>query len=192
MKFHLNRVVGNTILTYEEMATIITQIECILNSRPICPLTDDPDDLNVLTPGHFLIGRYLQTVPEPQIMQLPINRLTRWQHITQMVQSFWTKWSKEYLQRHQTIYKWKQTTPINAGTLVLIMDERYPPAKWPLGRIIKTHPGKDNVVRVVTIKTGSTTITRPVTKLCFMPILSDETDDSNTGGSKVGGNVQNI
>jgi len=31
--------------------------------------------------------------------------------------------------------------------MVLIMDKRYSPTKWPLGRIIKTHPGEDGHVR---------------------------------------------
>lgn len=46
VKHHLKRVVGNQLLTYEAMITILTQIEAILNSRPLCALTDDPDDLS--------------------------------------------------------------------------------------------------------------------------------------------------
>jgi hypothetical protein len=55
-KFHLRRVLGNAHLTYEEMYTLLTGIEACLNSRPLCPLTDDPNDVDVLTPGQFLIG----------------------------------------------------------------------------------------------------------------------------------------
>ncbi|GFT87924.1 uncharacterized protein TNCV_800171 [Trichonephila clavipes] len=54
-KFYLKRAVGNLKMTLEEILTIITQIEGILNSRPITPLSDDIEDLEVLTPGHFLI-----------------------------------------------------------------------------------------------------------------------------------------
>lgn len=64
MKYHLKRIVGDSKLTYEEMATVLTQIEAFLNSRPLCPLTENPDDLDVLTPGHFLIGESLLAVPE--------------------------------------------------------------------------------------------------------------------------------
>jgi len=48
VKYHLHRVVGDTLLTYEEMTTFLSQVEAVLNSRPLCPLTEDPDDLNVL------------------------------------------------------------------------------------------------------------------------------------------------
>lgn len=67
VKYHLKQVLGDTILTYEEMTTLLTQIEVILNSRPLTPLTDDPEDLNALTPGHFLIGSTLAIIPEPSL-----------------------------------------------------------------------------------------------------------------------------
>lgn len=58
---------------------------------------------------------------------------------------------------------------LQPNSIVLIMDERYPPSKWPLGRIIKVHPGKDGHVRVVTVKTATSTFERPVTKLRLLP-----------------------
>jgi len=58
IKHHLRRVLGEATLTYEEMATLLAQVEACLNSRPLQALTDDPDDLTALTPGHFLIGSH--------------------------------------------------------------------------------------------------------------------------------------
>ncbi|XP_043474031.1 uncharacterized protein LOC122506102 [Leptopilina heterotoma] len=171
VKYHLRRVVGDTLLTYEEMTTLLTQIEAVLNSRPLCPITDDPDDLSVLTPGHFLIGTSLTATPEPTLEGININRLSRWQRIQQMRETFWTRWSRECLQRYQAVYKWNhEKENISIGTIVLIMDERYPPTKWPLGRIIQVHPGKDGRVRVATVKTETSTVTRPIVKLCPLPV----------------------
>jgi hypothetical protein len=56
IKFHLRRVVGNARLTFEEFYTLHCQVEAVLNSRPICPLSNNPDNLQFLSPGHFLIG----------------------------------------------------------------------------------------------------------------------------------------
>lgn len=131
---------------------MLTQIEAILNSRPLCSLTDDSDDLSVLIPAHFLIGSSLSTIPEPSFETEKLSRLSRWQLSRQMIESFWTHWTKEYLQRYLLMYKWNRLSPsLQEKNLVLIVDERYPLSKWPLGRILKTHPGKDGQVRVVTV-----------------------------------------
>lgn len=47
----------NTILSMDEFLTLLTHIEVYLNSRPLTQLTVDPNDLEVLTPGHFLVRR---------------------------------------------------------------------------------------------------------------------------------------
>jgi len=76
-KSHMKRVIGNSLLTFQEMKTLLFQIEACLNSRPLCPLSEDPDSLPVLTPGHFLIGESLTAVPEPSVLDTPANRLNR-------------------------------------------------------------------------------------------------------------------
>ncbi|GFX72404.1 integrase catalytic domain-containing protein [Trichonephila clavipes] len=53
VKYHLRRVMGNLRFTYEEFLTILNQIEGVLNSRPLYPLSCDPGDFDALTPGHF-------------------------------------------------------------------------------------------------------------------------------------------
>lgn len=174
VKHHLRRVMGDTILTYEEVTTLLTQIEAVLNSRPISPLSDDPDDLNALTPGHFLIGCAPTVIPEPSFEEVQISRLSRWQLTRQMLDSFWSRWSKECLQRYLAIYKWNQSsTSIEVGSLVLVVDERFPPSKWPLGRVTQIHPGKDGITRVVTVRTQASILKRPIVKLCPLPIDTD-------------------
>ena len=174
VKYHLKRVVGDTLLTFEEMNTLLTQIEAVLNSRPLSPLTDDPDDLQALTPGHFLVGNAPSVIPEPSLETVKSSRLSRWQLTRQMLDSFWSRWSRECLQRYYSIHKWNQPSPsLSNGSLVLVIDERYPPSKWPLGRIIQTHPGPDGLVRVVSIRTQKSILKRPIAKLCPLPINND-------------------
>ena len=65
VKHHLKRVIGTNNLTFEEYNTLLTQVEACVNSRPLTPLTDDPNDLTALTPAHFLVGESLITLREP-------------------------------------------------------------------------------------------------------------------------------
>ncbi|XP_029672439.1 uncharacterized protein LOC115241052 [Formica exsecta] len=96
-KHHLRRVIGETTLTFEEMTTLLAQIEACLNSRPLRALSDDPDDISALTPGHFLIGAPLLAVPEPSLIKEPDYSLSRWQHLQKMRDHFWERWSREYI-----------------------------------------------------------------------------------------------
>jgi hypothetical protein len=77
VKYHLHRMLGETRLTFEELATLMAQIESCLNSRPITAISSDPSDLAALTPGHFLIGCPLNAVPDPCLAEVNINRLDR-------------------------------------------------------------------------------------------------------------------
>ena len=68
-KRHLRRVIGDQILTFVEYSTLLCRIEACLNSRPLCPPSDDVSDLQPLTPAHFLIQRCSFLVPEPDILE---------------------------------------------------------------------------------------------------------------------------
>ncbi|XP_008557268.2 uncharacterized protein LOC103578094 [Microplitis demolitor] len=180
LKHHITRTVGESSFTFEEFTTLLTQIEAILNSRPLEPITKDPDDIDALTPGHFLIGRALNMIPEPALIDTTSSRLSRWQFIQQRVQQFWNHWSTSYLQRQLAITKWQRPThQIQVGSLVLLTDKRFPPTKWPLARIIALHPGKDGLTRVATLKTVNSTLTRPITKLALLPVEPEPQEDDD-------------
>ncbi|XP_078051413.1 uncharacterized protein LOC144477559, partial [Augochlora pura] len=97
VKSHLVRIMRNTLFTYEAFYTCLSEIEAILNSRPIAPLSSDPSDFSALTPGHFLIGDLLVRVPVRDFTSAKTGRLNQWQQIQQIRQHFWTRWHKEYL-----------------------------------------------------------------------------------------------
>lgn len=185
MKHHFKRMAGYN-LTLEELTTILCQIEACLNSRPLCPISTDPESLEILTPGHFLTGGPLLLVPECDLGRQHINRLTRWQLVQRIQQEFWTKWSSEYLARLQQRPKWKkQVDNVKIGDLVLIKDEQLPPGKWLLGRIVETQSGKDGLTRVVTIKNRKTTIKRPITKICLLPIEDNDSENLQNTHKKI-------
>ncbi|KAH0808658.1 hypothetical protein GEV33_014133 [Tenebrio molitor] len=158
-----------------------------IESTTIQISTKSPNDLTPLTPGHFLIGEALTAPVESNVAQVNLNWLSRWQRIEQLRQHFWMRWSKEYMT--QSTYsreegngwekdrrnkipnvKIRQTiAQESVGDLVLLVEENLPPLNWKMGRIIEVHPGKDNRVRVVTVKTASGTTKRTVNKVCVLP-----------------------
>ena len=166
------KTIGDTALTYEELATVLYKIAAVLNSRPLCPLSTDPAEFDYLSPGHFLIGEPMLSVPEPSLLETPINRLDRWQLLQRMTQLFWMKWRRDYLCTLQSRQKWNEEKPnLQIGDMVLIKDRNVSVLHWPRGRIVGVHPGRDGVVRVVTIKTAKSQFTRPVVNL--VPLLPD-------------------
>lgn len=170
-KIHLTRIVGRANLTFEELNTVFCQIEGIMNSRPLCPMSNDPTDLDYLTPGHFLIGTNLTAYPEKSILDQKENRLSVWQRCTQMQQQFWRRWSVEYLNRLQNKPKWLKTFEnLKINELVFLKEDNVSPLCWPRGRVIEVFPGKDGRIRVVKLKTQHGIFTRPITKLCRLPI----------------------
>ncbi|XP_055913226.1 uncharacterized protein LOC129946883 [Eupeodes corollae] len=187
-KFHMKRILQDASLTFQELNTIIIQIESVLNSRPITPISDNPSDLYALTPGHFIIGCPLTCLPEPDVLEVKsINSLSRYQLLQWYFQMFWKRWSTEYLQNLQLRTKWKQSQSQNnlrIGDVVLIVEENSPPLKWKLGKIIEVQPGKDDIVRKATVKTSTGIIERASMKLRRLPIEIEETA-SPQGGEDV-------
>lgn len=173
-KFHLKRVLGQALLTYEGFSTILIQIEGILNSRPLCPIpSSDTELFHVLTPAHFLIGRTPTALPDYNYEEVPTNRLKYFQQLQQMYQNFWRSFSRDYVGLLQQRTKWRSSKgpSLAAGTVVLLKEDRLPPCRWKVAKIIDTHPGPDRVVRVATMKTSDGNIVkRSFSKICPLPI----------------------
>ncbi len=174
-KFHLKRVLGDHHLNFEQFYTLLTQIEAILNSRPIIPLTNDPSDLEVLTPSHFLIGESLVSVPQSNDVDICTNRLRCYKQLQQLLQRFWLLWSQDYLSSLQQRSKWRfKQENIKLDTMVLLKEDNEPPMHWPLGRVVALHPGPDKQVRVVSVRTKNGVVKRAITKICPLPIDNDQ------------------
>ncbi|XP_033241627.1 uncharacterized protein [Drosophila pseudoobscura] len=157
-KHHLRRALGSSLLGFDELRTLACNICAIINSRPLFPLSENPADLDVLTPSHFLVGAPITTFLEPDLVHLNVDRLDRWQKVTQLQQ-------------------------IHVNDVVLVKDENFPPLKWPLARILELIPGADGVSRVALIRMATGVSRRALAKLCLLP-LRDEVKgmDPSTGG----------
>ncbi|XP_058827787.1 uncharacterized protein LOC131687709 [Topomyia yanbarensis] len=170
-KSSLTKTLGNCKLSYEDYATLLTQIEANMNARPLTPLSEDPTELDVLTPGHFLTGTSLTALPDPDYTSTPMNRLKHYQQLQQLIQQHWIRWKKEYLTELNSQQQTSSSpVEIHVGQLVLVREDNKPSLNWPLARIIATHPGEDGCTRVATVKTAAGIYTRPTSRICPLPI----------------------
>ncbi|GFW35768.1 integrase catalytic domain-containing protein [Trichonephila clavipes] len=172
VKYHLKRALGRSRLTYEEFETVIIQVEGILNSRPLTPISNDFDNFEVLTPAHFLIGRSINSILEPPlVINISDNRLRRWQRTTKVIQVVWKKWSTDYLNTLQQRGKWMiEKDNVMCGTMVIVKEDFTPVCNWLLGRVVEVNHGSDGKVRTVRIKTKNGEFKRPITKICILPV----------------------
>ena len=148
-------------------ASHMGEAEHVVNSRPLTPITMDPEGEEPLTPNHLLMFR-------PTAQQAPgkfdckdnfVRK--RWRQIQYLSDLFWHRWRREYLQTLQTRQKWSGIKPNFAiGDIVLLADTAASRGKWPLGRIIQIFPDDLGHVRQVMVKSQNKTFRRPISKLC--------------------------
>lgn len=114
LKTHLCRIVGNSRLNFEELTTVLSQIEACLNSRPLGVIPHYNDEgMEVLTPGHFLIGRPIEAIPDHDLSYRPLSTLRRWHLCEALVRHFWKRWQS----RQATYQEWNlRETCSQSGT----------------------------------------------------------------------------
>lgn len=175
-KQHFRATVGNSVLSQDEFVTLLARIEACLNSRPLTPISTDPNDLEVLTPGHFLVHRPLTSFPEPELSEVPRNRLDRWQENQELLRRVWKRWSTDYLSGLHPRTKWTQLrNNIDVGTMVLLKEDNLPPLRWRYGRIARIIRGPDGNIRVVDVKTSDGEYRRAISKVCVLPVRTGTT-----------------
>lgn len=174
MKYHLKRVLGEKTLTFEEMYTLLHQIEAVLNSRPICAMSSDPNDTQALTPAHFLHMAPMELPPDSDLSDIKSNYMSRWQHTQKIFQNFWHQWKHDYLNQLQQRDKWcTRNHELEVNDLVMVKEEALPAARWRMARVIQKHPGHDGLTRVVTVKTGKNELKRTITKVAPLPLKAN-------------------
>ena len=161
-------VVGTQNLTWNEMSTVFAEVKSLINGRPLGYPSNNPNDLQPLTPNHFLIGRATNSVPHESFKKSEILS-RRFEFIQSLVQRFWQRFIREYLPTLQKKGKWRlKERQVKIGDLVLMVDYEIPRGKWKLARVEEVYPGKDGVVRNVLVKTQSGRYKRSVQKLCVL------------------------
>ena len=177
----LKKILKSAKLTYEELLTVVVEIECVLNSRPLTYVSSE-DRVESLTPSHLLTGRRLLSIPNESILaeekSSDVEILTRRQrYVTSLLSHFWNRWKQEYVvelrEHHRALEKGaaSNSPSIQTGDIVTVMEEgRSNRGMWKLRKVLNVHPGNDGLVRGATIELASENakrkrLRRPLQKL---------------------------
>jgi len=155
-------------LSDDILNTWFTEIESIINHRPLTKVSDDVSDDAPLSPAHFLLGKASPQVPPGNFTQGDMYR-RRWRYTQYLADLFWKRYQNEYLVELQQRNKWYHPVrSIKVGDLVLILHENTPRRLWPLGLVVHCQEGRDGLVRSARVKTKVTELVRPISKLVLL------------------------
>lgn len=177
----LQTVLYKADLTEEELLTALVQAEGLINTRPLTAVPTDAEDIEPLTPLHFLVGHCdvstaLEGVTEEQVR---VNPRHRWDCIQQLLRVVWKRWMKEIVVALNVTTKWhQQSQPINIGDIFMVLDDGLPRGRRPLGRVTATYPGRDGTVRVIDVKIKGKEYRRPVNRLVPLDVGPDSDKQS--------------
>ena len=176
MKEELRKTLHHFTPTAAEFHHLLITAEAVLNSRPLLPISlEEADGAQVITPGHFLIGRPIRAHPQDIPPPKDGLRKVRWSLLRAETEQLWKRWHTAYVQSLQSRQKWTRPQPnISVGDIVLLKDDSLKLHSWPLAKVTEVSPGPDGVVRVVTLTLpGGRTFTRHVRHLVPLMRASD-------------------
>lgn len=173
MKQLLRRVLGNKVVTYVELETVLTEVEAAINSRPLGYVSENPTDLRPLTPSMFLMEVGSNVLPEVDAIDSTAldKQLKRCQHVRECLK---TRFRREYLGQLVHHGKMKGSLPLKPNALVLIEMPDRKRLDWPLGVVLEVFPGKDDCVRQAIVRTKDGEFLRPVQRLYPLETLPGE------------------
>ena len=164
----LRVAVGNQVPSWNEMSTVFAEVKSLINSRPLGYPSNDPNNLQPLTPKNLLLGRASSCVPQ-RLFEEVQNPRKRFECVQSLAHHFWRRFSREYvptlMRRSKRRTKGRQ---IKVGDVVLLVDFNVPRGKWELALVKEVYPGTDGVVRNVLVKTKDSELRRSVQKCCVI------------------------
>ena len=152
-------------LSSEVLETFFCEVEAMINSRPLTKMSEDVTDAGTLRPSQMLMLNEAMG-DFPGEFHSGDKYRKRWKFIQYLANQFWKRWLREYLPELQRRAKWmKEEENIKVGDVVLVCEEATPRFLWPLGLVVEVRKGRDQLVRSVKVKTKSTELVRPVSKV---------------------------
>ena len=165
----LNALTQMQTLTEEGLVILMTEVEGILNFRPLVPLMLHDSEEEPLTPNHLLLLRDNPNLPPGTFDTNSCCTRRRWAQVQFLANQFWRRWSKEFFPIFCSSKKWfNRERNFEVGDVVLLVEDMQHRSNWVVGRVLRTLTDKEGFVLVVQVKARKSVLTRPVTKLCLI------------------------
>jgi len=189
-KMALKKVLGRSRVTLTVLQTLVTEVEAILNDRPITYVSSELDDLQPLTPSHLLHGRQITSLPHEQVSERELDDPTygdssdvtrRARLQAALLNQFWSRWRHDYLTslREHHRASGHNTQQIRRGDVVLVHDD-CPRISWKLAVVEGLLRGKDGLVRAANIRTANGSTNRPIARLIPLEVVANSTEEDNS------------
>lgn len=164
---------SSTQLDDEALRTFMCEVSAIVNCRPLTVENlNDPLSLSPLTPNQLLTMKSQVVLPPPGEFSRPdLFSRKRWRRVQYLINEFWYRWRREYLQCLQSRSKWqKPSRNLTVGDVVLVTDDNLPRNQWKLGRVLETVVDDDGLVRKVKLRVNNSSgyLERPIHKLVMI------------------------
>ena len=188
VKRSIKKTVGRASLGYDELNTLVVEVESLINSRPLTYIYDDEESIShPLTPSHLISGHRISAMPNDEYFEIMSthNTLTRRQrHHKQLLQQFSKQWKREYLlslRENSTARSvGSNHTAITVGDIVILKNDSTSRAFWKLGKVEHLIPGKDGQVRAAIVKVSSSNGKNQLLKRVIQHKYSNTTPPKHT------------
>ncbi|KAL9978596.1 hypothetical protein ACROYT_G016131 [Oculina patagonica] len=163
IKKPLKKVLGRSTLRFDELETVLAEIEAVINSRPLTYVYDDEESISYpLTPSDLIYGRRIASTPNAahyDVISTNQSLTKKFRHHKHVLQQLTNQWRREYLlelkERSQVRPKGSNKRSISIGDIVLLKNDSTSRAFWKLGKVEELIPGRDGNVRAAVVKSVS-------------------------------------
>ena len=172
-KRHLSHSLTGDALRYDTFVTVMTEIEAIMNRRPLTKLSTDPKDLSPLTPAHFLRPATIYSPEDASVKTAAKDEKdvlqSSWKRAQCRIQGFKVRFMREYASMLHLRQKWRKTkTDLKVGDMVIRVNENAPRSEWKLGKVVKVHSSGQFVRKVEVLRPDGKTDMRDRTSLVHL------------------------
>ncbi|GAA53269.1 hypothetical protein CLF_109917 [Clonorchis sinensis] len=163
----LTAIASEQVIPDETLLNFLSEVERILNNRPIVSPRSDVRDKLALSPNMLLLLE--ENTGIPSHCSYAENFTRKWKHVNYLADVFWKMWMKEYLPTLQIRQKWSlKTRNLKEDDVVLVVSDGVQKERWPLGIVPSCAVCSDGIVRTVSVKTATGTIRRGTRRLCLL------------------------